>query len=194
MSMKNSKLKRALMSLIMEFNNLMTDKANLYWNEDTDIQEGYSVFVDGEGDEKIPAPDGEYTSEDKVIVVENGIVKEIKPVEMPTEEPAPAAEPEPAQAAEEPAPAAEPEMPVEPEPAPVVVVEDDEDMKLKELEDRIAKLETDLADLVAKVAEIATAPAAAPAEEEFEAITKKTQKTGNVRLDRAMAIASAFKK
>lgn len=197
MSMKNSKLKRALMSLIMEFNNLMTDKANLYWNEDTDIQEGYSVFVDGEGDEKIPAPDGEYTSEDKVIVVENGIVKEIKPVEMPAEDPAPAAEPEmpvepePVQTAEEPAPVAEPEMPVEP--APVVVVEDDEDMKIKELEDRVAKLEADLASLIEKVAEIATAPAAAPAEEEFEAIVK-TQKTGNVRLDRAMAIASAFKK
>ena len=191
MSMKNSKLKRALMSLIMEFNNLMTDKANLYWNEDTDIQEGYSVFVDGEGDEKVPAPDGEYTSEDKVIVVENGIVKEIKPVEMPTEDPKPEEPVEPVQAVEEPAPAAEPEMPVEP--APVVVVEDDEDMKIRELEDRIAKLETDLAELVAKVAEISTAPAAAPVEEEFEAIVK-TQKTGNARLDRAVALASAFKK
>ena len=48
-----SKLKRALMNLIMEFNNLMTDKASLYWNEETDIQEGYEVFVDGEGNEKI---------------------------------------------------------------------------------------------------------------------------------------------
>lgn len=189
MSMKNSKLKRALMSLIMEFNNLMTDKANLYWNEDTDIQEGYSVFVDGEGDEKVPAPDGEYTSEDKVIVVENGIVKEIKPVEMPAEDPKPEEPVEPVQTAEVPV---EPEMPVEPT-APVVVVEDDEDMKLKELEDRVAKLEADLASLIEKVAEIATAPAAAPAEEEFEAIVK-TQKTGNARLDRAMAIASAFKK
>ena len=192
-----SKLKRALMNLIMEFNNLMTDKASLYWNEDTDIQEGYEVFVDGEGNEKIPAPDGEYIAEDKVIVVENGIVKEIKPVEVPAEDPAPAAEPEmpvepePAQAAEEPAPVAEPEMPVEP--APVVVVEDDEDMKIKELEDRIAKLEADMAELVAKVAEIAVAPAAAPVEDEFEAIKKK-QKTGNSRLDKAIAIASAFKK
>lgn len=187
--MKNSKLKRALMSLIMEFNNLMTDKANLYWNEETDIQEGYAVFVDGEGDEKIPAPDGEYTAEDVIVIVENGIVKEIKPVEAPAEEPAPAAEP--AQAAEEPAPVAEPEMPVEP--APVVVVEDDEDMKIKELEDRIAKLEADMAELVAKVAEIAVAPAAAPVEDEFEQVVKK-QKTGNSRLDKAIAIASAFKK
>ena len=191
MSMKNSKLKRALMSLIMEFNNLMTDKANLYWNEDTDIQEGYSVFVDGEGDEKIPAPDGEYTSEDKVIVVENGIVKEIKPVEMPAEEPKPEEPVEPVQTAEEPAPVAEPEMPVEP--APVVVVEDDEDMKLRELEDRIVKLETDLADLIAKVAEISTTPAAAPVEEEFEAVTKKVQKTGNARLDRALKLAEAYR-
>ena len=190
-----SKLKRALMNLIMEFNNLMTDKASLYWNEETDIQEGYEVFVDGEGNEKIPAPDGEYIAEDKVIVVENGIVKEIKPVEAPAEDPAPAAEPEmpvepePAQAAEEPAPVAEPEMPVE----PAAPVEDEKDMKIKELEDRIAKLETDMAELVAKVAEIAVAPAAAPVEDEFEQVVKK-QKTGNSRLDKAIAIASAFKK
>ena len=184
-----SKLKRALMNLIMEFNNLMTDKASLYWNEETDIQEGYEVFVDGEGNEKIPAPDGEYIAEDKVIVVENGIVKEIKPVEAPAEEPAPVAEPEPAQAAEEPAPVAEPEMPVE----PAAPVEDEKDMKIKELEDRIAKLEADMAELVAKVAEIAVTPAAAPVEDEFEQVVKK-QKTGNSRLDKAISIASAFKK
>lgn len=177
-----SKLKNSIKALLLQFSEIETDKGILTWEEDGEIMVGYAVYIDNE-----PAADGEYVAGENVIVVAEGKVTEIKPVE------APAAEPEPAQAAEEPAPVAEPEMPVEPEPAPVVVVEDDEDMKIKELEDRVAKLETDLADLVAKVAEIATTPAAAPAEEEFEAIVKK-QKTGNSRLDKAIAIASAFKK
>lgn len=191
--MKNSKLKRALMNLIMEFNNLMTDKANLYWNEEADIQEGYAVFVDGEGDEKIPAPDGEYIAEDKVIVVENGAVKEIKPVEKPVDEPAP--KPEEPEAPAEPEPESvqaenEPESEPEPEPEPEV---DEKEMKIKELEDRIAELETKIEDLIAKVAEIQTAPAVPPVEEEFEQVVKK-QKTGNSKLDKAVALASAFKK
>lgn len=187
-----SKLKDSIKALLLQFSEVETDKGILTWEEDGEIMVGYAVYMDGE-----PAADGEYVAGENIIVVAEGKVAEIKPVETPAEDPAPAAEPEmpvepePAQAAEEPAPVAEPEMPVEP--APVVVVEDDEDMKIKELEDRIVKLETDLASLIEKVAEIATAPAAAPAEEEFEAIVK-TQKTGNSRLDKAIAIASAFKK
>ena len=186
-----SKLKDSIKALLLQFSEVETDKGILTWEADGEIMVGYAVYMDGE-----PAADGEYVAGENIIVVAEGKVAEIKPVEAPAEDPAPAAEPEmpvepePAQAAEEPAPVAEPEMPVEP--APVVVV-DDEDMKLKELEDRIAKLEADMAELVAKVAEIAVAPAAAPVEDEFEQVVKK-QKTGNSRLDKAIAIASAFKK
>ena len=187
-----SKLKDSIKALLLQFSEVETDKGILTWEADGEIMVGYAVYMDGE-----PAADGEYVAEGIIVVVENGIVKEIKPVEAPAEDPAPAAEPEmpvepePAQAAEEPAPVAEPEMPVEP--APVVVVEDDEDMRIKELEDRIAKLESDMAELIAKVAEIAVAPAAAPVEDEFEQVVKK-QKTGNSRLDKAISLASAFKK
>ena len=180
-----SKLKDSIKALLLQFSEVETDKGILTWEEDGEIMVGYAVYMDGE-----PAADGEYVAGENIIVVENGIVKEIKPVEAPAEDPAPAAEPEPAQAAEEPAPVAEPEMPVEP--APVVVV-DDEDMKIKELEDRIAKLEADMIELVAKVAEIAVTPAAAPVEDEFEQVVKK-QKTGNARLDRAISLAASFKK
>ena len=187
-----SKLKNSIKALLLQFSEVETDKGILTWEEDGEIMVGYAVYMDGE-----PAADGEYVAGENIIVVAEGKVAEIKPVETPAEDPAPAAEPEmpvepePAQAAEEPAPVAEPEMPVEP--APVVVVEDDEDMRIRELEDRIAKLEADMAELVAKVAEIAVAPAAAPVEDEFEQVVKK-QKTGNSRLDKAIAIASAFKK
>ena len=187
-----SKLKDSIKALLLQFSEVETDKGILTWEEDGEIMVGYAVYMDGE-----PAADGEYVAGENIIVVAEGKVAEIKPVETPAEDPAPAAEPEmpvepePAQAAEEPAPVAEPEMPVEP--APVVVVEDDEDMRIRELEDRIAKLEADMAELVAKVAEIAVTPAAAPVEDEFEQVVKK-QKTGNSRLDKAIAIASAFKK
>ena len=185
-----SKLKDNIKALLLQFSEVETDKGILTWEEDGEIMVGYAVYMDGE-----PAADGEYVAGENIIVVAEGKVAEIKPVEAPAEEPAPAAEPEmpvePAQAAEEPAPVAEPEMPVEP--APVVVVEDDEDMRIKELEDRIAKLESDMAELIAKVAEIAVAPAAAPVEDEFEQVVKK-QKTGNSRLDKAISLASAFKK
>ena len=187
-----SKLKDSIKALLLQFSEVETDKSILTWEEDGEIMVGYAVYMDGE-----PAADGEYVAGENIIVVAEGKVAEIKPVEAPAGDPAPAAEPEmpvepePAQAAEEPAPVAEPEMPVEP--APVVVVEDDEDMRIKELEDRIAKLESDMTELVAKVAEIAVTPAAAPVEDEFEQVVKK-QKTGNSRLDKAIAIASAFKK
>ena len=181
-----SKLKDSIKALLLQFSEVETDKGILTWEEDGEIMVGYAVYMDGE-----PAADGEYVAGENIIVVAEGKVAEIKPVEAPAEEPAPVAEPEPAQAAEEPAPVAEPEMPVEPE--PVAPVEDEKDMKIKELEDRIAKLEADMAELVAKVAEIAVAPAAAPVEDEFEQVVKK-QKTGNSRLDKAIAIASAFKK
>ena len=186
-----SKLKDSIKALLLQFSEVETDKGILTWEADGEIMVGYAVYMDGE-----PAADGEYVAGENIIVVAEGKVAEIKPVETPAEDPAPAAEPEmpvepePAQAAEEPAPVAEPEMPAEP--APVVVV-DDEDMKIKELEDRIAKLEADMIELVAKVAEIAVTPAAAPVEDEFEQVVKK-QKTGNSRLDKAIAIASAFKK
>lgn len=176
-----SKLKNSIKALLLQFSEIETDKGILTWEEDGEIMVGYAVYIDSE-----PAADGEYVAGENVIVVAEGKVTEIKPVEMPAEEPKPEEPVEPVQTEEVPVV----EVPVEPEPAPV---EDEKDMKIKELEDRIAKLETDLADLVAKVAEIATTPAAAPAEEEFEAITK-TQKTGNARLDRAVALASAFKK
>lgn len=176
-----SKLKDSIKALLLQFSEVETDKGILTWEEDGEIMVGYAVYIDSE-----PAADGEYVAGENVIVVAEGKVTEIKPVEMPAEEPKPEEPVEPVQTEEVPVV----EVPVEPEPAPV---EDEKDMKIKELEDRIVKLETDLADLVAKVAEIATTPAAAPAEEEFEAITK-TQKTGNARLDRAVALASAFKK
>ena len=178
-----SKIKDALKRLLMEFNNLSTDKAELYWEEDTELMVGYKVFVEDESGNKVPAMDGEYISDENKIKVEGGVVTEIEKKEiddMPAEVPAEKKE----ETMEEPVV----EEPVVEEPA----VEEPKEDKTVELEKRISDLEAKIADLEAKLAEIATAPAAKPVVDEFENI-KKRETTGDKKLDKRIAIAQALK-
>ena len=181
-----SKIKEALKRLLMEFNTLSTDKAELYWEEDTELMVGYKVFVEDESGNKVPAMDGEYISDENKIKVAGGVVTEIEkkevddvPVEVPAEKKEDVME-EPV--VEE--PAMEEPAPEEPK--------DDNTEKVAELEKKVADLETKLADLEAKLAEIATAPAAQPVVDEFENI-KKRGTTGDKKLDKRIAIAQALK-
>ena len=184
-----SKIKEMLKKLLMEFNALSTDKAELYWEEDTELMVGYKVFVEDESGNKVPAMDGDYISDENKIKVAGGVVTEIErreiddmPVNVPPVEKKEAmAEP----AVEE--PKAEP-APEEPKEEP----KDDNTEKVAEMEKKIAELEAKLADLEAKIAEIATAPAAQPVMDEFENI-KKLGKTGDKDLDKRLAIAAALK-
>ena len=178
-----SKIKDALKRLLMEFNSLSTNIAELYWEEDTELMVGYKVFVEDESGNKVPAMDGEYISDENKIKVAGGVVTEIERREvddMPAEVPAEKKE----ETMEEPVV----EEPVVEEPT----VEEPKEDKTVELEKRIADLEAKLADLEAKLAEIATAPAAAPVVDEFENI-KKIGKTGDKSLDKRIAIAAALK-
>ena len=184
-----SKIKEMLKKLLMEFNALSTDKAELYWEEDTELMVGYKVFVEDESGNKVPAMDGEYISDENKIKVAGGVVTEIERREIddmpanipPVEKKEAMAEP----AVEEPKADPAPEEPKE-EP------KDDNTEKVAEMEKKIAELEAKLADLEAKIAEIATAPAAQPVMDEFENI-KKLGKTGDKDLDKRLAIAAALK-
>ena len=184
-----SKIKDALKKLLLEFNSLSTNVAELYWEEDTELMVGYKVFVEDESGNKVPAMDGEYISDENKIKVAGGVVTEIERREIddmpanipPVEKKEEMAEP----AAEE--PKAEP-APEEPKEEP----KDDNTEKVAEMEKKIAELEAKLADLEAKIAEIATAPAAQPVMDEFENI-KKLGKTGDKDLDKRLAIAAALK-
>ena len=181
-----SKIKEVLKRLLMEFNNLSTDKAELYWEEDTELMVGYKVFVEDESGNKVPAMDGEYISDENKIKVAGGVVTEIERREvddMPAEVPAEKKE----ETMEEPVVEEPKEEPKE-EPA----TEEPKEDKTVELEKRISDLEAKIADLEAKLAEIATAPAAAPVVDEFENI-KKIGKTGDKSLDKRIAIAAALK-
>ena len=188
-----SKIKEMLKKLLMEFNALSTDKAELYWEEDTELMVGYKVFVEDESGNKVPAMDGEYISDENKIKVAGGVVTEIERREIddmpanvpPVENKEAMAEPAVEEPKEE--PKAEP-APEEPKEEP----KDDNTEKVAEMEKKIAELEAKLADLEAKIAEIATAPAAQPVMDEFENI-KKLGKTGDKDLDKRLAIAAALK-
>ena len=179
-----SKIKDALKRLLMEFNTLSTDKAELYWEEDTELMVGYKVFVEDESGNKVPAMDGEYISDQNKIKVAGGTVTEIEkrevddmPVNVPVEKKDTMEEP----AVEEPK-----EEPAKEEP------KNDNTDKTAELEKRIADLESKIAELETKLVEIATTPAAQPVMDEFESI-KKIDTTGDKKLDKRIAIARALK-
>ena len=186
-----SKIKDALKRLLMEFNSLSTNIAELYWEEDTELMVGYKVFVEDESGNKVPAMDGEYISDENKIKVAGGTVTEIErrevddmPVNVPAEKKEETME-EPV--VEEPAK----EEPTTEEPA-TEQPKDDNTEKVAELEKKVADLETKLADLEAKLAEIATTPAAEPVVDEFENI-KKRGTTGDKKLDKRIAIAQALR-
>lgn len=184
-----SKLKDMIKKLLLEFNSLSTNIAELYWEEDTELMVGYKVFVEDESGNKVPAMDGEYISDENKIKVAGGTVTEIEKREvddMPVNVPAEKKEDTMAE------PAVEEPAKEEPAEQPAEQPKDDNTEKVAELEKKVADLETKLADLEAKLAEIATAPAAQPVMDEFENV-KKTTSTGDKKLDKRIAIAAALK-
>ena len=188
-----NKLKEMLKKLLLEFNSLSTNIAELYWEEDTELMVGYKVFVEDESGNKVPAMDGEYISDENKIKVAGGVVTEIErrevddmPVNVPAEKKDTMEEPVKEESKEEPAKEEPKEQPATEQP------KDDNTEKVAELEKKVADLETKLADLEAKLAEIATTPAAQPVIDEFENI-RKVGKTGDKSLDKRLAIAAALK-
>ena len=78
------KLKKMLLSL----SEIPTKEGVILITDSDDMEVGLEVFVDG--DEGLtPAPDGEYTIDDNIILVEGGKIVEIKekPLEQPIETP-----------------------------------------------------------------------------------------------------------
>lgn len=140
---KFQKVKLTLQKLLLQFGEVSTDKGLLEYTGE-ELMVGAEVFIDGN-----PAPDGEYKiAEDKVIVVADGKVAEIK-------EPAPAPAPEP----QEPAP----EVPVE-------AAEEDLVMVIEPLVNEINAVKAELEAVKSRLAEIESKlqeDAAKPADEVF---------------------------
>lgn len=137
---KFQKVKLTLQKLLLQFGEVSTDKGLLEYTGE-ELVVGAEVFIEGN-----PAPDGEYKiAEDKVIVVADGKVAEIK-------EPAPEPEPEPA-----------PEVPVE-------AAEEDLVMVIEPLVNEINAVKAELEAVKSRLAEIESKlqeDAAKPADEVF---------------------------
>ena len=76
------KLKKMLLSL----SEIPTKEGVILITDSDDMEVGLEVFVDGDAG-LTPAPDGEYTVDDSIVVVEGGKIVEIKekPIEQPLE-------------------------------------------------------------------------------------------------------------
>lgn len=157
-----SKLKNALRKLLAEFGEVETNKGILSYEGELAV--GVEVTIDGE-----MAADGEYEAEDKVIVVADGKVAEIREKEAPAE------------ATETPAEAQENEevAPVEEKPV-VEVVEDVVDEQTRDLEAEIDALKAEIELLKEQIAELVGKPVDPPVEEQFEAVKDKNEKKSKI--------------
>ena len=88
---KLNRFKAALLKAFAEFANVTTDKGILAWDGDEDLKVGDQVFIEDAEGNRTPAEDGEYKTDDKVIVVAEGAVAEIRDPEVEVE---PETEPE----------------------------------------------------------------------------------------------------
>ena len=143
---KLNKIKEMLQTMLMQFSQLSTDKGLISWDGDGELPSvGDSiVIIDEEGNE-VKAESGEYRADNgNIIVIEDGVVTEVREEAKPQEEPM-----------------------VEPVIDPDI---DEENIKIAELEAKVKELETENEQLRAKIKELEEKPAVEPASEEFERI------------------------
>ena len=162
-NMKLTTLKTLLRSILVEMNEVSTDKGILVWNGEEELAVGDAVKGLNEEGTEVDLEDGDYVTEDgKTIVVKEGKVEEIK-----EKEEAPVAEEE-KPIEEEPKPIEGEEKPIEEEEKPIDAPQEDEkDLKIKELEDALAVKDAEIEELKAKIAELENEPAAKDAAQEF---------------------------
>lgn len=195
-------LKEKLRSLLMEFSNIMTDKGNLFYEGDELTVNSTVQDKDGE-----PIEDGEYATDEKIYVIENSIVKEVKDANEPTvEEETPIDEPKDEETTEE---VVEDEPIEEPKEEPTVeepteedeVVEEepavDEEVveePIEETPSEVDVLKTEIENLKKQIEEILNKlnePAVTPIVEEFASVQKES--AFDSKLNKAMKIASKLK-
>lgn len=151
-------------TLKLFFTSMMTQK-NVIKLEDIELildgalEVGTAVYVESTDDESnleyVPAPDGEYPYEDKIIKVEAGVIADIKDAEKPEEKPEEPASGEPATVAaeEEPTEPAE-EKPAEAEPSELEAVKAD----MAELKSKFEELQNNFNTLRDEVNSLLTSP------------------------------------
>lgn len=163
--MKSKLMKLAKM--IMRLAEVETDKGVLVYEGELNV--GVEVFIEKEG-EMVPAEDGEYKVEERTIVVESGVVKEIVEVEKPVEEVIVEAEEE-------------------------VIIEEPKAEEKDERDERIAELEAKVAELEAIIAEKDAVIAEQQAKLEMSADESPKKKLKNLeKFDKENPALKYFKK
>lgn len=137
---KMSKINRLkLAKLLLKFAEVETDKGLLTYEGELEV--GNEVFIEKDG-ELIPAEDGEYVAGDKTITVKDGKIAKIVEVEVEVEQPAPT-EGVMIEGVDNPSPEEG-------------VVEDEKDIRIKELEGIIAGKDNEIESLKAEIEEMKT--------------------------------------
>lgn len=162
------KVRMFFKSLLLQLSEVETDRAKLIFDA-PELKEGVEVFIegDGENEEYIPAPDGDYkTNDGKTIKVANGVVAEIidENAEVAPETTEEVKEEEMAE-----------ETPTVENPTNTGEETDTEAIvklreEVNELYERVDKLEK-------TIMELAKVEGAKPVEEQFNEIEKKVNKT-----------------
>lgn len=169
-----SKLRDKLAKMLLKFDSISTDKADLFYDHEGELVVGDEVYTYNEVGDRVPVADGEYLSDNIVYDIENSKVTEIKRFETPD----PTKEDLEAMPADPAAPEATPEeMPKE---DPKVA-----DPKVTELESKVTELESKVTELVSKVEELAAkieTPVVEPIAEVFSAATTRTNDSRATRL------------
>ena len=163
---KLNKIKEMLQTMLMQFSQLSTDKGLISWDGDGELPAvGDSIVIIGEEGNEVKAESGEYRADNgNIIVIEDGVVTEVKEEEKPVEEPID-------EPIEEPMAEPEPKPQEEPIVEPVIDPDiDEENIKIAELEAKVKELETENEQLRAKIKELEEKPAVKPASEEFDRI------------------------
>lgn len=152
-----TQIRLALSKMMAQFTDIPTDKATLVTYDASTLEEGVDVYVEKDG-EYVPAENGEYVLQDgSVVVVESGIVKEVRAVNKEAFEAVEPVEPAPVAEPTEPAPA---EPIVEPvaEPEPIITPDPWEEHK-EEFNQRFTQYDSRVADLESQLQKAVTAMA-----------------------------------
>ena len=168
-----SKLRDKLAKMLLKFDSISTDKADLFYDHEGELVVGDEVYTYNEAGDRVPVADGEYLSDNIVYDIENSKVTEIKRFESPD----PAKEDLEAMPADPVAPEATPEATPEAPATP--------DPKVAELESKVTELESKVTELVSKVEELAAkieTPVVEPIAEVFSAATTRTNDSRATRL------------
>lgn len=160
------KLKKMLLSL----SEVTTKEGIILITDSDDMEVGLEVFVDGDAGLE-PAPDGEFTVDDNIIIVQGGKIIEIKekPIEQPVETPEEIIE-TPMQKEEKPEekmeekPIDTPEEPMEPSIEELKNLIEEQKTMIETLKSENETLKVEIEDLKKKLEE----PLSKPAEEEFK--------------------------